>query len=131
MVSHGLIDLSWAQQAQQLELDDIDKDPKYSKYPYQDAGYEDEEENIEVDERAPDKAGGFHVTVPNSTRRSYYHPEAKYSRPGPDQTPGSPRSIHTDMDVAMEIGGLGMGPSSGARKVIPHREALPKPTGML
>ena len=86
---------------------------------------------MEVDERAPDKAGGFRMTAPTSTQHSYYHLEATYSCPGLDQTPGSPRNIHNDMDVAMEMGGLGMGLSSGAWKVIPHREAPPKPTGML
>ena len=66
-----------------------------------------------------------------STRRLYYRPEATYSHPRPDQTPGLPWSIHTDMDVAMEMGDLDMGSSSEARKVIPHMEAPPKQTGML
>ena len=33
----GLVDLSWSQQTPQVQLDDIDKDPKYSQYPYQEA----------------------------------------------------------------------------------------------
>ena len=85
--THSLIDLSWAQWAPQLELDDIDKDPKYSQYPYQDARYDDEEEDMEVDERALDKAGGFRMTTPTSTRCSYYCPEATYSCPGAGSNP--------------------------------------------
>ena len=33
----GLIDLSWSQQAPQVQPDDIDRDPRYSQYPYQEA----------------------------------------------------------------------------------------------
>ena len=49
-----------------------------------------------------------------------------------DQTPGSPHSIHTDTDVAMEMGGLGM--SSGrseTRRVMPQAEPPQKQTRML
>ena len=35
--ARSLVDLSWSQQAPQVQLDDIDRDPKYSQYPYQDA----------------------------------------------------------------------------------------------
>ena len=127
----SLVDLSWSQKAPQVQLDDIDRDPKYSQYPYQDAEYEDEEEDMEVDDRAPGKAGGAHMAAPTSTQHPYFRPETTYSHPRPDQTPGSPQSIHTDTDVAMEMGGLGMGLSSEVRKVVPHMEAPPKHTGML
>ena len=86
---------------------------------------------MEVDDRALGKAGGARMAAPTSTRCLYYRSEATYSHPRSDQTPGSPQSIHTDMDVAMEIRGLGMGLSSEARKVIPRMEAPPKQTGML
>ena len=52
----------------------------------------------------------------------------------PDKTKllGSPRSIHTDTDVAMEMGGLGMGSSRPeTRRVMPWTEALPEQTRML
>ena len=108
--ARGLIDLSWSQQAPQMVTDDIDKDPRYSQYPYQEADdYEEEEEDMEVDERAPGKTGSARMAAPTSTRRSYRRPEATYTFPRQDQTPGSPRSIHTDTDVAMEMGGLRYG----------------------
>ena len=49
-----------------------------------------------------------------------------------DQTPGSPHSIHTNMDKAMEMGDLSM--SSGSpetRKVIPWMEAPQEPMRIL
>ena len=78
------------------------------------------------------KAGGTRMAAPTSTRCPYHHPEATYSYSMVDQTPGSPRSIHTDIDVAMEIGGLGM--SSGRSetcRVMPQMEAPQKQTRML
>ena len=35
--ARGLIDLLWSQQAPQMQLHDIDRDPRYSQYPYQEA----------------------------------------------------------------------------------------------
>ena len=35
--TRGLIDLSWSQRAPQMQSDDIDRDPRYSQYPYQEA----------------------------------------------------------------------------------------------
>ena len=64
----GLIDLSWSQRAPQIQLDDIDRDPRYSQYPYQeDDEYEDDEEEMEVDERVPGKTGSIHMSAPTST----------------------------------------------------------------
>ena len=54
----ALLDLSWSQQAPQVQPDDIDKDPRYSQYPYQEADeYEEDKEDMEVDEWALGKAG--------------------------------------------------------------------------
>ena len=130
--ARGLIDLSWSQRAPQMVTDDIDKDPRYSQYPYQEANdYEEEEEDMEVDKRACGKTGSAHMAAPTSTWRSYCHLEATYAFPRQDQTPGSPRSIHTDTDVAMEMGGLGMGTSrSETHRVMPWTEALPDQTRM-
>ena len=116
-----------------MQPDDIDRDPRYSQYPYQEADeYEEDEEDMEVDERAPGKTGSAHMAAPTSTQHSYHHPEATYAYPRQDQTPGSPRSIHTDTDVAMEMGGLGMGSGrSETHRVMPQMEALPEQTRML
>ena len=35
--TQGLIDLSWSQRAPQMQPDDIDRDLRYSQYPYQEA----------------------------------------------------------------------------------------------
>ena len=103
--AQGLVDLSWTQRAPQIEPDDIDMDPKYSQYPYQEADeYEDDEEDMEVEEQAPSNAGGTHMAAPMSTQCPYRHPEAAYSYSMANQTQGSPRSIHTDTDAAMEMG---------------------------
>ena len=64
----GLIDLSWSQWAPQMQPDDIDRDPRYSQYPYQEADkYEEDEEDMEVDEWAPGKNGSAHMAAPTST----------------------------------------------------------------
>ena len=122
----GLIDLSWSQRAPQMVTDDIDRNPRYSQYPYQEADdYEEEEEEMEVDEWVQGKTGSACMAAPTSTQCSYHHPEATYAFPRQDQTPGSPRSIHTDTDMAMEMGGLGMGTSrSETHRVMPRMEDL-------
>ena len=87
---------------------------------------------MEVDERAPGKAGGTCMAAPTSTWHPYHHPEATYSYSMADQTPGSPHSIHTDTDAAMEMEGLGM--SSGRSetcRVMPQAEPPEKQTRML
>ena len=62
----GLVDLSWSQRAPQVQLDDIDRDPRYSQYLYQEADeYKEDEEDMEVDEQAPGKASGTHMVSPN------------------------------------------------------------------
>ena len=54
--AQGLIDLSWSQQAPQMQPDDVNRDPRYSQYPYQEADeYEEDEEDMEVDEWVPGK----------------------------------------------------------------------------
>ena len=53
--AQGLIDLSWSQQAPQMQPDDIDRDLRYSQYLYQEA--DEDEEDMGVDERVPGKTG--------------------------------------------------------------------------
>ena len=110
--AHGLVDLSWSQSAPQVQPDDVDRDQRYNQYPYQEGeDYDDEE--MEVYDRVLGKTGGACMAAPSSTRCPYQCPEATYAGypTAGDQTLGLPRSIHTDRDVAMEMGGLGM--SSG------------------
>ena len=66
--ARGLIDLSWFQWAPQMQPNDIDRDPRYSQYPYQEADeYEEDEEDMEVDEQAPGKTGSACMAAPTST----------------------------------------------------------------
>ena len=69
---------------------------------------------MEVDEWVPGKTGSAHMAAPTSSRCSYRCPEATYAYPRQDQTPGSPRSIHTE-----------------THRVMPQTEALPEQTRML
>ena len=116
-----------------MQPDDIDRDLRYSQYPYQEADeYEEDEEDMEVDEQVPGNAGGARMAAPTSIQCPYHCPEATYSYSMADQTPGSPCSIHTDMDIAMEMGGLGMSSSrSETRRVMPRMEAPQQQTRML
>ena len=97
----GLVDLSWNQRVPQVQPDEIDRDPRYNQYLYQEADEYEEDEEMEVDERAPGNAGGTRMAASTGIRCSYHHPEATYSYSTmPDQTLGSPHSIHTDTDAA-------------------------------
>ena len=66
--TQGLIDLLWSQRAPQMVTDDIDRDLRYSQYRYQEADdYEEEEEDMEVDEWVPGKTGSACMAAPTST----------------------------------------------------------------
>ena len=131
--ARGLIDLDWSQWTPIFHPDDIDRDPRFNQYPYpeDDLDYDDEEE-METDyQNAPsDGASDARMAPPANTRRHCYHPPATYSIP-PAQTPGSPRSTHTDTDMAMEMGGLSMAPEGpDTRRVTPRAKALAAPAAM-
>ena len=66
--TRGLVDLSWDQRVEPIQLDDIDKDPRYNQYPYQEADeYEEDEGEMEVDDQTPGNAGGTRMAAPTST----------------------------------------------------------------
>ena len=49
-------------------MDDIDKDLRYNQYPYQEADeYEEDEEEMEVDDQTPGNAGDTPMAAPTST----------------------------------------------------------------
>ena len=51
-----------------MQPDDIDRDPRYSQYPYQEANeYKEDEEDMEVDEWARGKTGSTRMAAPTST----------------------------------------------------------------
>ena len=113
----GLVDLSWMQQVQQIQQDDNDKDPLYNQYLYQEADdYDDDKEEMEVDDQPLGNAGNACPGAPTGTRWSYYHPKASYATHS--QKPlASPQSIHTDMNAAMEFDNLNVAPQGPAREM--------------
>ena len=100
--TQGLVDLSWAQRVPLIQQDDIDKNPLYNEYLYQEADdYDDEEEDMEVDNGMLGNAGDACAAAPTATRHPYCCPlvsYATYTEPS-----GSPRSVHTDTDATMEF----------------------------
>ena len=101
--ARGLIDLDWSQCTPIFHPDDIDRDPQFTQYPFQEGDDldDDEEEEMEVESRP--------MAPPTNTRCIYQCLPAMYSFESA-QTPGSPRSTHTDTDTAMEMGGLSVAP---------------------
>ena len=108
--ARGLIDLDWSQRTPIFHLDDIDRDPRFNQYPYPDDDLDyDEEMETDYQNAPPGGAGDARVATPASAGCCYYCPPATYSlQTSQGQTPGSPRSTHTDTDTAMEMGGLSM-----------------------
>ena len=76
--------------------------------------------------------GDARVATPASAGHHCYRPPATYSmQTTQGQTPGSPRSTHTDTDTAMEMGGLSMVPGGpDTHRVPPRAKALTAPGSM-
>ena len=108
--ARGLIDFDWSQQMPIFHPDDIDRDPRFTQYPFQEGDdLEDDEEDMEVESRPSGGASDASMAPPSNTHRTYQRLPATYSFESA-QTPGSPQSTHTDTDTAMEMGGLSMAP---------------------
>ena len=109
--ARGLIDLDWSQWTPIFHPDDIDRDPRFTQYPFQEADdlEDDDEEDMDVESRPLGGAGDASMAPPSNTRHTYQRLPATYSCES-TQTPGSPRSTHTDTDTAMEMGGLSVAP---------------------
>ena len=107
--ARGLIDLDWSQNMPISHPDNIDRDPRFTQYPFQEGDDfdDEEEEEMEVENRPSGGAGDASMAPPTNTRHIYQCLPAMYSFESA-QTPGSPRSTHTDTDTAMEMGGLSM-----------------------
>ena len=124
--ARGLVDLDWSQPTPIFQPDDIDRDPRYSQYPFQEGDdLDDDEEEMEVEGRLSGGAGDASMAPPTNTRRIYQRLPVTYSFESA-HTPGSPRSTHTDTDTAMEMGGLGMAPRGpDLHRVTPRVSAPP------
>ena len=105
----GLIDLDWSQNRPIFHPDDIDRDPRFTQYPFQEGdNFDDqEEEEMEVESRPSGGASDASMASSTNTQCIYQCLPATYSFESA-QTPSSPRSTHTDTDTAMEMGGLSM-----------------------
>ena len=77
----GLIDLDWSQCTPIFHPDDIDHDPQFTQYPFQEGDDldDDEEEEMEVKGRPSGGAGDASMAPPTNTHRVYQCLPATYS----------------------------------------------------
>ena len=124
--ARGLIDLDWSQCTPIFHPDDIDCDPRFSQYPFQEGeDLDDNNEEMEVESQQLGGAGDASMVPPIGTRRYYQCLPVTYSFESA-QTPGSPQSTHTNTDAAMEMGGLSVAPGGPDQcHVTPRGGALP------
>ena len=122
----GLVDLDWSQRTPIFHPDDIDRDPRFTQYTFQEGDdYDDnDEEDMEVESRPLGGAGDTSMAPPTNTRRPYQRLPVTYSYESA-QTPGSPRSTHTDTDTAMEMGDLSMAPRGPDLCCVTPRASVP------
>ena len=127
--AQGLIDLDWSQRMPIFHPDDIDRDPRFTQYPFQEGDDLDDydEEEMEVESRPMGGAGDASMAPPSNTRRTYQCLPATYSFKSAE-TPGSPWSTHTDTDTAMEMGGLSMAPGGPDLRHMTPRASVPPAT---
>ena len=125
----GLIDLDWSQRTPIFHPDDIDRDPWFTQYPFQEGDNleDDDEEEMEVESWLSGRAGDASMAPPSNTRHIYQCLPAMYSFKSA-QTAGSPQSTHTDTDTAMEMGGLSMAPGGPDLRHITPRASIPPVT---
>ena len=79
---------------------------------------------MEVESHPSGGAGDTSMAPPSNTRRTYQRLPATYSFRSAE-TPGSPRSTHTDTDTAMEMGGLSMAPGGPDLRHVTPRASIP------
>ena len=122
----GLIDLAWSQRTPIFHLDDIDCDPWFTQYPFQEGDDLDDydEEEMEVESHLSGRAGDASMAPPSNTCRTYQCLPATYSFRSAE-TPGLPQSTHTDTDAAMEMGGLSMAPGGPDLRHVTPRASIP------
>ena len=124
--AQGLVDLDWSQCTPIFHPDDIDRDQRFSQYPFQEGDdYEDnDEEDMEVESRPLSGAGDASLASLTNTRHTYQCLPATYSFQSA-QTLGSPQSTHTDTDTAMEMGGLSVAPRGPDLRCVTLRVGVP------
>ena len=127
--AQGLIDLDWSQRMPIFHPDDIDRDPRFTQYPFQEGDNLDDyyEEEMEVKSQPSGGAGDTSMAPPTNTRHTYQRLPVTYSFESA-QTPGSPQSTHTDTDTTMEMGGLSMAPGGPDLHHVTSRASIPPVT---
>ena len=121
----GLIDLDWSQRTPIFHPHDIDRDPQFTQYPFQEGeDLDDDNEEMEVKGRPSGGASDASMAPPTNTRRFYQRLPATYSFESA-QTPGSPWSTHTDTDTTMEMGGLSVAPRGPDQRHVTLRGSAP------
>ena len=124
----GLIDLDWSQHTPIFHPDDIDHDPRFTQYPFQEGDdLDDDDEEMEVESQPSGGASDASMAPPTNTRHIYQCLPATYSFESA-QTPGSPQSTHTDTDTAMEMGGLSVAPGGPDLRHVTLRGSAPPVT---
>ena len=126
--ARGLIDLDWSQWTPIFHLDNIDRDPRFTQYPFQEGDHldDDNEQEMEVERRPSGGAGDASMAPPSNTHRTYQRLPATYSFESAHL--GSPRSTHTDTDTAMEMGGLSVAPRGPDLRHVTPRASVPPVT---
>ena len=124
----GLIDLDWSQCTPIFHPDDIDRDPRFTQYPFQEGDdLDDDDKEMEVESRPSGGAGDAPMAPPTNIRRFYQCLPATYSFESA-QTLGSCRSTHTDTDTAMEMGGRSVAPGGPDLRHVTLRGSAPPVT---
>ena len=125
----GLIDLDWSQWTPIFHPDDIDRDLRFTKYPFQEGHNLDNynEEEMEVESHLSGRAGDASMAPLSNTHRTYQCLPATYSFRSAE-TLGLPWSTHTDTDTAMEMGGLSMAPGGPDLHHMTPRASIPLAT---
>ena len=97
--ARGLIDLDWSQHTPIFHPDDIDRDPQFTQYPFQEGdNIDDNDEEMEFESRPSDGASDASMAPLTNTRHIYQCLPVTYSFESA-QTLGSPQSTHTDTDT--------------------------------
>ena len=89
--ARGLIDLDWSQHTPIFHVDNINRDPRFTQYPFQEGDDldDDDEEEMEVKSQPSGGASDASMAPLSNTRRIYQSLPATYSFKSA-QTPGSP-----------------------------------------
>ena len=127
--ARGLIDLDWSQRTPIFQPDNIDRDPRFTQYPFQEGDDldDDDKEEMEVESQPLDGASDASMAPPSNTRHIYQRLPVMYSFESA-QTLGSPQSTHTDTDTAMEMGGLSVAPGGPDLGHVTQRASTPQVT---